>query len=117
MLKEEFQKDFWFEEESYYYLALDKNKNPRKTVSSNPGHLFFTGILSAQVLPRIVKRLFQSDLFTQSKYFIDPVFSNLSLDNSGNVIFDLEFTVDPSFVNYKNMLLRVNDNFFNDVLN
>ncbi len=50
----------------------------------------------------------QSDLFTTKdigKNFIDPVFSNLTLDNSGNVLFDLEFSVDPSFVNYKQTLL------------
>jgi hypothetical protein len=47
----------------------------------------------------------QSDLFAQNKNIIHPVFSNLTLDNSGNVIFDLEFSVDPSFVNYKQTLL------------
>jgi hypothetical protein len=46
----------------------------------------------------------QSDLFAQNKNFINPVFSNLTLDDKGNVIFDLEFSVDPSFVNYKQML-------------
>jgi len=47
----------------------------------------------------------QSDLFAKNKNFIDPIFSNLTLDNSGNVLFDLEFSVDPSFVDYKQMLL------------
>src|ERR1035437_1470039 len=47
----------------------------------------------------------QSDLFAQNKNIIDPVFSNLTLDSSGNVVFDLEFSVDPSFVNYKQTLL------------
>ena len=47
----------------------------------------------------------QSDLFAQNKNFIDPVFSNLTLDNSGNVVFDLQFSVDPKFVNYKQNLL------------
>ena len=47
----------------------------------------------------------QSDLFTRNKNLIDPVFSNLTLDNTGNVLFDLEFSVDPSFVDYKQMLL------------
>jgi hypothetical protein len=46
----------------------------------------------------------QSDLFSQDKNLIDPVFSNLTLDNSGNVLFDLEFSVVPSFVNYKQYL-------------
>lgn len=56
----------------------------------------------------------QSDLFAKSKYFIDPIFSNLSLDNSGSVIFDLDFSVDPTFIDYKNMLLRADDEFFNN---
>jgi hypothetical protein len=47
----------------------------------------------------------QSDLFAQNKNIIDPVFSNLTLDNSGNVLFDLEFSVNPAFVNYKQTLL------------
>mgnify|MGYP001617277508 FL=1 len=50
----------------------------------------------------------QSDLFTtkdEGKSFIDPVFSNLTLDDKGNVLFDLEFSVDPSFVDYKQTIL------------
>ena len=46
----------------------------------------------------------QSDLFAKNKNLIDPVFSNLALDDKGNVLFDLEFSVDPSFVDYKTML-------------
>lgn len=47
----------------------------------------------------------QSDLFAENKNLINPVFSNLTLDNSGNVLFDLEFSVDPNFLNYKQMFL------------
>lgn len=47
----------------------------------------------------------QSDLFTKNKNLIDPVFSNLALDNNGNVVFDLEFSVDPKFVDYKQTIL------------
>jgi len=46
----------------------------------------------------------QSDLYAKNKNLIDPVFSNLSLDDKGNVLFDLEFSVDPAFVNYKDTL-------------
>lgn len=52
----------------------------------------------------------QSDLFAKNKNLIDPVFSNLALDDKGNVVFDLEFSVDPSFVDYKQMLLTQNKN-------
>jgi len=46
----------------------------------------------------------QSDLFAKNKNLIDPVFSNLTLDDKGNVLFDLAFSVDPSFVNYRETL-------------
>ncbi len=47
----------------------------------------------------------QSDLLASNKNFIDPVFSNLALTDNGNVTFDLNFSVDPSFVDYKLTLL------------
>jgi len=43
----------------------------------------------------------QSDLYGQNKHFIDPVFSHLTLNEAGQVLFDLDFAVDPSFVDYK----------------
>jgi hypothetical protein len=48
----------------------------------------------------------QADLFAKNKNLIDPVFSNLNLDDKGNVVFDLDFSVEPSLVNFKQMLLR-----------
>ena len=52
----------------------------------------------------------QSDLLGADKNFIDPVFSNLSLDDKGNVLFNLEFSVDSGFVDYKQMLLTESSN-------
>lgn len=46
----------------------------------------------------------QADLFSQNKNIIDPSFSNLTLDDKGNVLFDLEFSVDKSFVDYEQVL-------------
>ena len=52
----------------------------------------------------------QSDIFAKYKYLIDPVFSNLLLDDKGNVIFDLDFSVDSNFVDYKKVVDSTNDN-------
>ena len=52
----------------------------------------------------------QADLFTKNKNLIDPSFSNLTLDSQGNVLFDLEFSVDKSFVNYREVLKTRSDN-------
>ncbi len=68
------------------------NKNTRVLVKMNGTAIGYQSIA------------LQSDLFAKNKYLIDPIFSNLSLDDKGNVLFDLEFSVDPSFVDYENML-------------
>lgn len=59
----------------------------------------------------------QSDLFAGNKYLIDPVFSNLSLDDKGNVLFDLEFSVDPNFVDYKKTLETTSENSSVPIIN
>lgn len=46
----------------------------------------------------------QADLFTTNENLIDPIFSNPSLDDKGQVIFDLDFSVDSNLLNYKQML-------------
>ncbi|MBP9802911.1 MAG: hypothetical protein KBD14_01225 [Candidatus Pacebacteria bacterium] len=48
----------------------------------------------------------QSDLFSEEKNLINPVFSNLTLDDKSNVNFDLSFSVDPSLVDYEEKLQR-----------
>ena len=42
----------------------------------------------------------QSDMLSTNRFIKDPVFSNLNLDDKGNVTFELNFIVDRSFVNY-----------------
>ncbi|MEI6580978.1 MAG: hypothetical protein WCO07_02275 [bacterium] len=56
----------------------------------------------------------QADLFSKNKNFIDPVFSNLTLDNKGNIVFDLDFSVDRTFVDYKQMIETINNNLTAD---
>ena len=52
----------------------------------------------------------QSDIFTENKQLVDPLFSNLVLDDKGNVLFDLEFSVDPSFIDYEQTILTGSGN-------
>ena len=64
VLKERFNEDFWMEKENYFALALDGEKRRRDIVTSNPGHLLFTGIVVKDKVEPLVSRLFQSDLWT-----------------------------------------------------
>jgi len=43
----------------------------------------------------------QSDVFGESPYLKNPLFSNLGLDKAGNVTFDFSARVDPSLILYQ----------------
>ena len=64
VLKKKFNEDFWMKKENYFALALDGEKRRRDVVTSNPGHLLFTGIVAQDKIKPLVSRLFQSDLWT-----------------------------------------------------
>ena len=68
--------------------SLEDGKDPKIIVKMSGQALGYSSIA------------LQSDLFAKNKNLIDPVFSNLSLDDKGNILFDLEFLVD-----YKQTLL------------
>lgn len=51
----------------------------------------------------------QSDIFRDSNIILNPVFSNLNLDESGNVQFNITARIDPSFVLYRNTFESGND--------
>ena len=63
-LKTEFLKSFWWKEEKYFYFEIGNFRKPTKVVTSNPGHLLFTGILPKGRADFVVKRLFEKDMWT-----------------------------------------------------
>lgn len=63
-IKDDFDRKFWMADKRYLALALDAKKRQRKTITSNPGHLLFTGILEKKKAAAVIKRLFGSDLWT-----------------------------------------------------
>jgi len=63
-LKENFNNNFWMEEKCFFALALDGEKKQRKALTSNPGHLLFTGLISEEKVKPIVSRLFKQDFWT-----------------------------------------------------
>jgi glycogen debranching enzyme len=82
ILKEEFNKKFWMPSLKYFALALDSEKVQKKTITSNPGHLLFTGIVDDNKVNFIVKRLFRKDMWTpfgiRTHSSLEPDFDPLS---------------------------------------
>lgn len=55
---------FWLADEQFPAIALDGHKRPIQAVSSNPGHLLWSGILGGEQAAYISQRLMQPDLCT-----------------------------------------------------
>ena len=49
----------------------------------------------------------QSDLFTQSAHFKNPIFSDLRLDESGNVVFIFKAIVNPNLISYQKQVEKL----------
>ncbi|KKS82935.1 MAG: Amylo-alpha-1,6-glucosidase [Candidatus Wolfebacteria bacterium GW2011_GWC1_43_10] len=65
-LKEAVIKEFWLPEKNLFAFALSESKFPDERVSSNPGHLLFSGVLDDEddKIKAVVDRLFQKDMWT-----------------------------------------------------
>jgi glycogen debranching enzyme len=62
-LYQRFNDRFWMEEEGFYCLGLDAQKQQIRSITSNPGHLLWAGIVPPDRAKRLVERLFQPDLW------------------------------------------------------
>ena len=84
-LRQRFEAAFWCEETGFYAYALDGDKKQVKTVTSNPGHLLWSGIVSNERADRVVKRLLEPDMWsgwgirTLSEH--NPAFNPFSYQN------------------------------------
>lgn len=96
-----------FEELGKITMKTVRFRDFEYSLSSEPSPKIFVRMTGEGVGYRSIA--LQSDLFSQDKYFIDPVFSDLSLDSKGNVGFQLEFAVEPTFVDYQEKL-KVSEN-------
>jgi glycogen debranching enzyme len=63
-LQERFEADFWMPDEAFYALALDRDGAQCRVISSNPGHLLWTRIVSDSRAQIVTRRLLQDDMFT-----------------------------------------------------
>jgi glycogen debranching enzyme len=63
-LKRRFNEDFWVEYGDYYALALDENGEQVDALSSNNGHLLWSGIVDEERAAPVVKHLMGPRLFS-----------------------------------------------------
>ncbi|MCD7036096.1 amylo-alpha-1,6-glucosidase [Metabacillus sp. GX 13764] len=63
-LKEKFDRAFWMEEQQFYAIALDGNKQQVGTLTSNPGHVLFSEMLDAEKAKAVTEELVSDRMFS-----------------------------------------------------
>jgi glycogen debranching enzyme len=63
-LRRRFNDAFWMEDEQYFAQALDADKRQVRTVTSNPGHGLYCGIVDEEKALPVAKRLLSPDMFS-----------------------------------------------------
>jgi len=63
-LKKRFNKDFWLPKRKFFALALDGKKRQVDSLTSNIGHLLWSGIVEDDKIEPIVKHLMSDELFS-----------------------------------------------------
>ncbi|ABP55994.1 glycogen debranching N-terminal domain-containing protein [Salinispora tropica] len=63
-LKERFNREWWVEDGGYYALALDPDGRQCDVLSSNIGHLLWSGIVDDERAPRVAEHLVGPRLFS-----------------------------------------------------
>lgn len=63
-LQRRFDSEFWLADEEYYALALDGEKNPVRTLTSNIGHLLWSGIVPTDRVGALATHLCGERLFS-----------------------------------------------------
>ena len=63
-LQKNFLQQYWWEDESVFYLALDGEKRPCAVVTSNSGQCLWTGIVPDDLAKRMIARLMGDDMYS-----------------------------------------------------
>ena len=63
-LKQRFDEAFWMPQEGYYAVALDGRKRQVDSITSNPGHCLWSGIVPEEKAGLVVERLLSPDMFS-----------------------------------------------------
>ncbi len=84
-LKANFERDFWWPEEGFLYQALDEGGKPVRSLTSNPGHCLWSGILEPDKAGAVADRLMQPDLLCgwgiRTMSNLDPTYNPMSYHN------------------------------------
>jgi glycogen debranching enzyme len=63
-LKAGYNKTFWSDSDGFYVIALDRDKKPVRTLSSNVGQGLWSGVIQADRVPVVAGQMLSPDMFS-----------------------------------------------------
>jgi glycogen debranching enzyme len=63
-LRRRFELSFWLDQEQFYAQGLDRNKTPIRSITSNPAHCLWAGIIDPERAEILRDRLMAPDMFS-----------------------------------------------------
>lgn len=64
LLRDAFNEQFWLPDRGWYAMALDRDKRPVDSLTSNIGHCLWSGIVDQDKAPFVVERLMSPEMFS-----------------------------------------------------
>jgi glycogen debranching enzyme len=64
LLRDAFNEQFWLPDRGWYAMALDRDKRPVDSLTSNIGHCLWSGIVDQDRAPLVVERLMSPEMFS-----------------------------------------------------
>jgi glycogen debranching enzyme len=84
-LKRNFNQAFWMPDRQFFAQALDRDKNPISSISSNPAHCLWSGIIDDDKIEPVVQRLMAEDMCSgwglRTLSADEPAFNPMSYHN------------------------------------
>lgn len=63
-LASHFDERFWLADEGFYAVALDGKGDPVRTITTNPGHCLWSGLIPEERADHVIDRLVADDMFS-----------------------------------------------------
>ncbi|MGG1631720.1 amylo-alpha-1,6-glucosidase [Rossellomorea sp. NRS-1567] len=63
-LQERFEQEFWMDDQEFYAIALDQNKEKVGTITSNPGHVLYSEMMSGNRAAKVSQTITNDKMFS-----------------------------------------------------
>jgi glycogen debranching enzyme len=64
MMKSKFNQDFWMDKKGFFAEALDRDKNLVDSITTNPGHCLWSGLIDRGKAEKTARRIMEPDMYS-----------------------------------------------------